>query len=290
MKLLNRINQFKLERLLQLVAHPTYFILGILLFNGLQRPFYYYPFLMLLNFFIFIVFIWLTNKYYDKKEAIFSMTPIIMAGTIMLNMEGYGFYAYAAAGFIGILSRSLLRTNAGHIFNPGFFGVFALSMLAPKQASFSLGLWQSNEFFLAIILCLGHVVVYRARRLSVCYGYILGFSFIAIVASIAVKTLGFNYNGLEDIPVLFWPSTLTTATSLIFIFHVISDPKTSPTDSKNQFVYGCLIALVDFTLRISLIIPAEALSYILIQSIYGVSNIYLSKSKPENQPSFQLSG
>lgn len=70
-------------------------------------------------------------------------------------------------------------------------------------------------------------------------------------------------------PILFWPSTLITTTSFIFIFHVISDPKTSPTPPIYQFIFGASIGLLDFILRFNKILPAESIAYMTVQMVFG---------------------
>lgn len=274
MNLLKQFKNYRIERILQLTAHPTYIVLGFLYFYGHQRPLYFYPMLMLVLYFIYFVFMRTANEFYDEAESLLSITPFITAGNLMLNMEAYDFKSYAIAGLLAILSRVFLKTKHGHIFNPGAFGLFAFAMLFPQNGHSSLGLWRSDLIFVTTIFVLGHIVVYKARRLSLIYGYMLGFSFLAIFSSILVKLTGLHLNGLQDMPVMFWPTTLVTSTSFIFIFHVISDPRTSPSTVKEQLIYGCLIGVVDYALRVSLILPAEIIAYIFVQASYGIWKVY----------------
>ena len=265
-----KIKAFKIERFSQIASHLLYIVLGIWKFYGNERPFYYYPLLMISTAACFMTAIWISNFFFEKKESPFSLTPYIMAGTIMLNLEAYSFWTYALAGLFGVLSRAFLRTPRGHIFNPGFFGVFILAMTLPSRGTFALGLWQSHLAYISVIMIFGNFVVYRARRLGVCYGYVGGFTALAIFANFSVKILNIKFNGLQDVPALFWPSTLLTASSLIFIFHVISDPKTSPQNLWAQILFGLAIGVFDFVLRLFLIFPAEAISYLGVQVAFAL--------------------
>lgn len=278
MILLKYFKNTRIERLLQLTAHPSYIILGWAFFYGYQRPLSYYPMLMVANYFFYAATMFIANKLFEKKEDLISLTPIIMAGNILLNMEAYRFTTYALAGLIGAVSRAFLKNKKAHIFNPGYFGFFAVAMLFPESGHTSLGLWKSNLAFVIFIFLLGNLVVYKAQRLRVVWGYLLGFSAVAIFFSILSKSTGIHYFGLDEVPVLFWPTSLLTVTSFVFTFHVISDPKTSPLKSSHQIIFGCLIGLIDFVLRASLIMPAEAISYVLVQAMYG---IYCANSSVE---------
>lgn len=277
MKLLKSLKDFRPERLLQLTAHPLYIILGLLFYYGLQRPFLYYPFLILTNFLFFVFLMSIANRFFKEKESLMTLTPIIIAGTLMLNLEAYDFRTYMIAGAISVFSRSFLKTKFGHIFNPGYFGTFVIAMLLPKYGYPSIGLWKSNIWLLILIFFLGCYIVYKAKRLRLVFGYIFSFVAIAIVTSIFLKIVGISFNGVEEVPVLFWPATLVSTSSAIFIFHVISDPKTSPSDAKAQIIFGACIATFDYLLRISLIIPAEAISYLFVQSGFAFYKIYLQK-------------
>ncbi len=280
MKLLKNFKEQKLPRLLQLGAHFLYILLVLLFFYGFQRPFFYYPLLMITNFIIYYVLISIANKIYAKKEELISLTPVVMAGTLMLNLEAYDFKAYALAGFFGVMSRAFIKTKLGHVFNPGYFGAFVLAMLLPRFGYPSIGLWKSDLKLLILIAVLGFFIVYRAKRLQVILSYVGGFVSISILAAIFFRIIGFKFNGVDEVPILFWPATLITTTSVIFIFHVISDPKTSPSSIKEQIIFGALIGIIDYILRISLIIPAEAISYLLVQSGYSLYKIYQKQTLP----------
>lgn len=263
-------NKLKIERYFQIGAHASYFTLGYFFFLGKELPLYYYPALMLILTPFFFLAMRLANSLYPWQERELTLTPIIMAGTLLLNLEGVNFGSYVLAGLFGVLSRAFLKGRARHIFNPGLFGIFVLSMLMPSVGASALGLWKSDWHFILFIAAYGHFVVYKAGRLGVCYGYMLGFSAASVAAVLAARLGHLSFNSLEFAPLLFWPATLLSTTSQIYIFHVISDPQTSPKPLRDQLIFGGLIAVVDLTLRIYLIFPAEILSYMFVQAIYGL--------------------
>jgi hypothetical protein len=265
-----------IARALQMTAHPSYILLGFLFFYGMQRPFQYYIYLIAFTTVIFHISIYLSNKVYSFQENPWSLTPFITAGNIILNMEAYSIWTYFYAATFAIFSRALLKTKDGHIFNPGYFGVFCMAMLFPKMAYPSIGLWQSNNLFVLFIFVFGNIVVYRAKRLYLIYSYIFSFSLFTFGFNLLCKLFQFNFNGNIDVSPLFWPATIITTTSFVFIFHVISDPKTSPKTPTEQIIFGLTIGTIDFLLRMNLILPAEMIAYVATQALYGIYRSYFT--------------
>lgn len=257
-------------RYLQLFAHATYVILGYFFFLAMKRPLFYYPLLGIFLFFAFILSTKLANALYGDEEDPYSATPLIMAGTLMLNLESINFFGYAVAGLLGVFSRSFLRTKTRHIFNPGFFGAFALCMLFPFLGVPARNFWSPDPRFICTIILLGTLVVYKAKRLPVSYGYVITFALASAAATAGLRAFGIGLNGIEFAPTFFWPSTLLAPSSLIFTFHVISDPKTSPSTLKGQIAFGVCIALLDLALKLAVVIPSEMISYMAVQAVWAL--------------------
>lgn len=194
------------------------------------------------------------------------ISALAIGNSVMLNMEGHGPAPYLLATIVGILAMSIFRGEHSHIFNPSAIGVFAVAMLWSDKASFAS--WSQTEWLPLVVLCLGTLTSCLAGRWRTSYGYILGFILASFAMFYTHKLLGTP--SYKIIKPFFWPLTLLDAGSLIFIFHVISDPKTGPKTQQGQWIFGAGIGALDICLRGFSFLPALFVSYLLMQVLNGL--------------------
>ena len=206
------------------------------------------------------------NRVQTSYKIEWVLSALLMGNSVFLNLEGHGILPYLLAVSVGILAMSIFRGKHTHIFNPSAVGVLAVAILWSDKASFAD--WAHAEWFTLLILCFGTITVYLADRWRVSYGYILGYISVSFLVLFLHKLFGTpSYNVITP---FFWPLTLLAPASLIFIFHVISDPKTIPITRGGQWVFGLAIGALDISLRGVSFLPAPFVSYLLMQALYGL--------------------
>lgn len=170
---------------------------------------------------------------------------------ILLRSPAYWTYALCAA--LSITSKYALRYRNRHIFNPSNFGICAMLFLASDSVAGLSIQWGNNLVSLIVIWVLGSVIVWRARRFNITATYVA--SFIA---------LSFLRSWITGDP---WQSEISPITGpmyQLFIFFMITDPKTTVRSRTGQCIVAFAIALVEFFMRLgsSVYAPLYALFWV----------------------------
>jgi hypothetical protein len=159
--------------------------------------------------------------------------------SVGILLRSPAFWPYALCSLISITSKYALRFHGRHIWNPSNFGICAMLFLASQSvASLSIQ-WGNNFGSLAVIWALGSIILWRARRFHISLTYVL--SFIA---------LSFLRSWITGDP---WQSEIAPITGpmyQLFIFFMITDPKTTVRSRTGQCVVAFFVALAEMLLRL----------------------------------------
>src|SRR5262249_16860469 len=146
---------------------------------------------------------------------------------------------------ISIMSKYVLRVKGRHLWNPSNFGLSAVLFLAPTTASVLSIQWGNNLWPMVVIWILGLVIVWRAGRLNISVSYIVAFLFFTFVRS-----------AITGNP---WPADVAPITGpmyQLYIFFMITDPRTTVRRKWAQSVVVSVIALVEMLMRLAEIVYA----------------------------------
>jgi enediyne biosynthesis protein E5 len=167
---------------------------------------------------------------------------------ILLRSPAYWTYALCAA--LSITSKYAVRIRGRHLFNPSNFGICALLFLASESVAALSIQWGNNFASLVVIWLLGSIIVWRARRFHITATYVVSFFL-----------LGFLRAHITGDPWLAEISPITGPMYQLFIFFMITDPKTTLRSWKGQCLIAFLVAVVEMLLRLdqSVFAPLYAL-------------------------------
>jgi Na+-transporting NADH:ubiquinone oxidoreductase subunit NqrB len=170
---------------------------------------------------------------------------------ILLRSPAYWTYALCAA--ISITSKYALRFNGRHIWNPSNFGICAMLFLASDAVAGLSIQWGNNFAALIAIWVLGSLILWRARRFHITAVYVVSF--------IALSLLRARITGDP------WQSEISPITGpmyQLFIFFMITDPKTTVRSRAGQCIVAFAVALVEFFMRLdsSIYAPLYALCWV----------------------------
>ena len=172
------------------------------------------------------------NKWLHPASAYISGISV----GILLRSPAY--WPYALCSLISITSKYVLRVKDRHIWNPSNFGVSAMLFLAPATvASLSIQ-WGNYLLPMVAIWVLGFVIVWRVRRLHITATYVASFFAFAFLRSWILHEP--------------WQSEISPITGpmyQLFIFFMITDPKTTVRSKRAQCLVAFLIAVVETVLR-----------------------------------------
>jgi Na+-translocating ferredoxin:NAD+ oxidoreductase RnfD subunit len=163
------------------------------------------------------------------------------------------FWPYAICAIVSIMSKYVLRVKGRHIWNPSNFGISVLLFLAPETvASLSIQ-WGNYLLPMVVIWVLGSIVIWRVRRFHITATYVICFVIFAFLRSFITGSP--------------WQSEIAPLTGpmyQLFIFFMITDPKTTVRSKSWQCVVVALVALVEMILRLDQVVYAPFYALFLV--------------------------
>jgi hypothetical protein len=163
------------------------------------------------------------------------------------------FWPYALCALITITSKYVLRYKGRHLWNPSNFGISALLFLAGDSvASLSI---QWGNFFLPMlaIWALGLTIVWRVRRFHITLTYVASFLVFAVMRA-----------WLTGNPWQAEVAPITGPEYQLFIFFMITDPKTTVRSVRGQCLVAFSIAVVEMALRLHQVVYAPFYALFLV--------------------------
>ncbi len=162
-------------------------------------------------------------------------------------------WPYVACSLLSIASKYVLRVRGRHIWNPSNFGVCAMLWLAPSTIAVLSIQWGNTLWAMAIIWVLGAVTVWRVGRLHICATYVAAF----LALSLARSWIG-------DGPWLAEAAPITGPMYQLFVFFMITDPRTTVRSRPAQCVVVMAVALVEAALRLAEVVYAPFYALFLV--------------------------
>lgn len=182
------------------------------------------------------------------------------------------FWPYVMCSAASIMSKYVLRTKDRHLWNPSNFGVSAMLFLYPSAvASLSIQ-WGNNLVPMIIVWCLGSLVIYRLKRFHICASYAITF---VLCAWLRAEITGNSFFSTV--------SPITGPMYQLFIFFMITDPKTTVKNWKAQCLVAVLIGIVEMILRLNEFVHAPYYSLFLVGPVANGIEIILEKMKKKRE-------
>lgn len=158
--------------------------------------------------------------------------------TLLLKPQGAALWPFVLGGFLAIASKYVLRYRDNHVWNPTNFAITALLLAAPNRVSVLSHQWGNDVATNLVIWIFGLVIAARVRVLHITLTYVL--SFLALNSLRAA---------LLHQPVLPEIAPITGPMYQLFVFFMITDPRTIVRERRWQIVVAVLIALLETAIR-----------------------------------------
>ena len=155
------------------------------------------------------------------------------------------FWPFALCSVLSIMSKYVLRLKGRHLWNPSNFGICALLLLAPDTVAALTIQWGNFVWPLLVIWILGSIIVWRARRFHISATYVVSFFAFAFLRS--------WFTGDP------WQSEVAPITGpmyQLFVFFMVTDPKTTVKSRVGQCVVAFLVAFAEMLLRLNHVVYA----------------------------------
>jgi Na+-translocating ferredoxin:NAD+ oxidoreductase RnfD subunit len=163
------------------------------------------------------------------------------------------FWPYILCSLIAITSKYVLRIKGRHIWNPSNLGICAMLFLASDSVATLSIQWGNNLYAMLVIWSLGSLIIWRLRRFHICAVYVLSFFALSLIRA-----------HITGDPWLSEISPITGPEYQLFIFFMITDPKTTVRSKLGQSLVAFTVAFVEmfFRLNQSIYAPLYALFFV----------------------------
>ena len=180
---------------------------------------------------------------------------------------------YALCAAISIASKYVLRVRDRHIWNPSNFGVCIILFFGSFGASVLSVQWGNNLWAMVVIWIIGSYSIYQIKRFHICATYVASFVAFSWVRSLVL-----------DSPFLVEVAPLTGPMYQLFVFFMITDPKTTVSAKWGQYAVPFAIALVEMFLRFGEFIYAPFYALFIVGPIAMLIELYSEEIRRVLQP------
>jgi enediyne biosynthesis protein E5 len=173
--------------------------------------------------------------------------------SVGILLRSPAFWPYVLCALLSITSKYVLRYRGRHLWNPSNFGISALLFLAGDVAASLSIQWGNYVLPMVAIWVLGSIIVWRVKRFHITATYVVSFLVFAFVRA---KVTGNPWQA-EVAP-------LTGPEYQLYIFFMITDPKTTVRSVKGQCLVAFSVALVEMILRLNQVVYAPFYALFLV--------------------------
>jgi Na+-translocating ferredoxin:NAD+ oxidoreductase RnfD subunit len=160
-----------------------------------------------------------------------------------------GWWIFAGTAALALLSKYVIKWRGEHIFNPSNIGLVVCFLVLGRTRAAPLDFWWGPmSWWLVLALCVivagGFTILSRLRLLRVALSFWATFAAgIGLLALTGHVMLAHWHLG----PITgfhFWWILVTSPEVLVFLFFMITDPKTAPQSPKARLWYGLSLGVL----------------------------------------------
>jgi len=172
---------------------------------------------------------------YFKKKAIrhFSFSSISTAIGVMLMTITPHLWITLLLISLGLFQKHFLVWKGRHFFNPSNFALMMGLIFFYHDAHIALGQLGDSIYLIGLSIILGISILYRVDRWVIPVVFILSyllFQYFFVVKGDPIVTM-------EDVEYRFY-----SVSFIVFILFMLTDPRTTPSKKKWQFLFAFAIA------------------------------------------------
>jgi enediyne biosynthesis protein E5 len=182
-------------------------------------------------------------------------------------------WPYALCSMIAITSKYLLRVRGRHIWNPSNFGICAMLLLAPMAVATLSVQWGNSLWPMLVIWALGSLIIWRLKRFHITATYVVSFIFFAFIRHL-----------ITGHPFQAEVAPITGPMYQLFVFFMITDPKTTVRSKLAQGGVAVAIAFVETILRLMQIVHAPYYALFLVGPTANLIEIWLTSRSGAVEP------
>jgi len=158
--------------------------------------------------------------------------------TLLLKPQGATLWPFVLGGFLAIASKYVLQYRGNHLWNPTNFAISCLLLAAPSRISVLSHQWGNDVATNLVIWIFGLVIAARVRVLHITLTYVVSFLLLNSLRAMLLHQ-----------PILPEIAPITGPMYQLFVFFMITDPRTIVRERRWQIVVAVLVAVAEATIR-----------------------------------------
>jgi Na+-transporting NADH:ubiquinone oxidoreductase subunit NqrB len=158
--------------------------------------------------------------------------------TLLVKPQGGALWPFALGGFLAISSKYVLRYRDNHLWNPTNFAVAALLLLAPDRVSVLSHQFGNDLTTNLVIWIFGLIIAARVGVLHITLTYVASFLLLNALRAVAL--------GQAVLPEI---APITGPMYQLFVFFMITDPRTIVRGRRRQILVAIVIAVMETVIR-----------------------------------------
>src|SRR6476620_6924503 len=160
-----------------------------------------------------------------------------------------GWWIFVGTSAVSLLSKHVIRWRGEHIFNPSNFGLVLCFLLLGRTRAAPLDFWWGPmSAWLAIALTLivagGFLILRRLKLLRVAIGFWVSFAVAIGALALAGHTMVARRHLGPISGLTFWWVLVIAPEVLVFLFFIITVPKTAPRSPSGRLAYAISLGLL----------------------------------------------
>jgi len=149
------------------------------------------------------------------------------------------FWPYILCSAIAITSKYVLRVEGRHLWNPSNFAIVAMLVLAADVVAGLSVQWGNNLLPVIVVWCFGAVIIHKLGRFHITLTYVASFLLFSVVRSLVT-----GHPWAAEV------APLTGPMYQLYIFFMITDPRTTVRTRRGQILVAFLVAAAEAVFRL----------------------------------------
>jgi Na+-translocating ferredoxin:NAD+ oxidoreductase RnfD subunit len=150
------------------------------------------------------------------------------------------YWPFALTSAIAITSKYVIRWHGRHLWNPSNFAICAMLLIAPQYFATLNTQWGNTVWPMLVVWALGALITWRVKRFHITATYVVSFVVLAFV-----RTLITGHPFFAEV------APITGPMYQLFIFFMITDPRTTVRSKSGQCIVAFLVAVAEMMFRLA---------------------------------------
>jgi Na+-translocating ferredoxin:NAD+ oxidoreductase RnfD subunit len=159
--------------------------------------------------------------------------------TLLTKPQGGALWPFVIGGFLAISSKYVLRYRDQHLWNPTNFAISALLLAAPSKVAVLSHQFGNDLVTNLVIWTFGLIIAKRVGVLHITLTYVASFLLLN-----GLRALAFGQPLFPEL------APITGPMYQLFVFFMITDPRTVVKGRRRQMAVAALIALAETSFRL----------------------------------------